>query len=704
MKVEELVKKKWWLIGNPKVEQIRQEDILNHTRSLTQAAKKVSMSIGDLGIGYAPLSELLFPVGEIFVDSFVALGSQRIPFEPEGPYTGGTSTVILKEAGVVYGIIGHQEARTNFGEGPRLNRQVMTAIQYGIVPILCCGEPKGTVVESEEQRKKTLEVELIPAMKGIPEEYLLQGNLTIAYEPGHVIGLDKPANINYIRSGFSLIRKVLIQHGLNGIATRARLIYGGGVNSETINQVWNLDQPTKTFSGENWAGFLVGRSSASPDFFDLMEKWHTKLELGQERKRVIPVSNFNNASTKEMINIPAITPPAKKIKVAVYGVGEVGVGFIASLLKQDNVEVVQLFNLETDAEDIRARIYKSQFVAREHIHANNNTVIIREEVDLEDEIEIDGQSVSLRKLLLFDLPSQSKITKVIRQQEMQVTLASDPKEAADKLRDDVDVVFFTVGGLLKERALLEPFLRAGAKHVVVSSTSQASDITIIPGFNHHLFNPFLHKVVALASCTGNCGVPIAAIVEEELGKGSILGALIVTAHSKTNSQHVGDKGADPKEEGILDNLILTGTGIKDVLTRQGFFPSIGEAVDAFSIRAPVEKSSLLMMMLQVQWADGFTKKRLQEVFKRASQTDRWQSIVNYNTDHDGSKVYQESTAGAEVFGRLINVWPSHWLTDRQGNRTQKSGLTTLIIPAAYANVYGYGWQAKRMIQYIGGKI
>lgn len=708
-KFQRFARKLWWLIGNSKVEQTRREEILNHARTLAQRAR----GLDDLVVGYAPVSEMLFPVGEILSDSPVALGSQRIPWGSDGPHTGGTSPVLLEEAGVVYGIIGHRESRDEFGEGPRLNQQVMTAINYGIIPIVCCGEPKGTVAETEAQRAKALEVELIPALKGISELALLQGQITIAYEPGHVIGLDKPANIDYIRSGFSLIREVLKKHGLYGIASKAQLLYGGGVNSETIQQVWNLDQSTKTFSGENWAGFLVGRSSASPDFLDLMDKWHTKLEPGRG-PRVWPgagqvsgtsAPGLGAGQTLEAweVAISPITSPKKRIKVAVYGVGEVGVGFITSLMRQDNVEVVQLFNLETDAADLRARIYKSLFVGKEHVHAYDHTVSLREEINLDDEIDIDGKPVPLRKLLgqVVDLSPQSRITKVIRQQEMQVSLAADTQEAAAKLRKDVDVVFFTAGGLLKERQLLEPFLAAGAKHVVLSSTSSAADITIIPGFNHHLFNPSLHKIIALGSCTGNCGIPIAAIVEEELGKGSIVGALIVTAHSKTNSQQVGDKGADPKEEGLLNNLILTSTGIKDIMTRPGFFPSIGEAVDAFSVRTPVEKSSLLVMLFQVQWAEGMTKERLREVFQRAAQSDRWHGIVNYDPEHDGSKVYQESTAGADIFGRLINVWPSPWLTDREGNRTRQSEVTTLIIPAAYANVYGYGWQAKRMIQVVG---
>jgi glyceraldehyde-3-phosphate dehydrogenase/erythrose-4-phosphate dehydrogenase len=254
---------------------------------------------------------------------------------------------------------------------------------------------------------------------------------------------------------------------------------------------------------------------------------------------------------------------------------------------------------------------------------------------------------------------------------------------------------------LPEDLLLECGLTIAYEPGHIIGLDKPADLTVIPGFNHHLFNPSLHRIVALASCTTNCGVPIAAVVEEELGAGAIVGALIVTAHSKTNSQQVGDKGSDPKEEGILNNLILTSTGIREILTREGFFPNIGEAVDAFSVRVPVEKSSLLVMMLQVQWAQGLTRERLREVFRRAAASDRWRGIVRYDPDHDGSKVYQNSPAGADIFGRLINVWPSPWLTDRQGRRRSQSDLCTLIIPAAYANVYGYGQQAKRMMQVIG---
>jgi triosephosphate isomerase len=290
--------KPWWLIGNPKVEQIRQLEILDHAQDIVRGAQDLEA----IAVGYAPLAELVFPVGEIFKDSAVGLGSQRMPWDTSGLHTGGTSPVILKEAGVIFGLIGHREARDDFGEGPHLNKQIRIALDYGIIPILCCGEPKGSLVESETAREKALEAELISALAGFTAEELLQGELTIAYEPGHVIGLDKPADMGYIRSGFSLIKKILMNYDLEGLAGKGRLLYGGGVNSDTIQQVWGLDRSTKIFSGENWAGFLVGRAGASPDFMDMMEKWQAKLGRYQDRGKAILTGKDETASEK--IEIP----------------------------------------------------------------------------------------------------------------------------------------------------------------------------------------------------------------------------------------------------------------------------------------------------------------------------------------------------------------------------------------------------------------
>jgi len=239
--IAEFLGKEWWLIGNTKVEQPQKELILEQARRLARRSGEFPA----IATGYAPPPEALFLVGEILSDSRVALGSQRVPWEAEGSYTGGTSPALLKDAGVVYGIIGHRESRDEFGEGPRLNRQVLTAIDAGIIPIVCCGEPKNTTIETEEQREQALEKELEPALKGLREEVLQRGHIVFAYEPGHVIGLDKPADIGYIQSGFALVKKALKKLGFPGLASNAWLLYGGGVNSETIHEVWSLDRPSK---------------------------------------------------------------------------------------------------------------------------------------------------------------------------------------------------------------------------------------------------------------------------------------------------------------------------------------------------------------------------------------------------------------------------------------------------------------------------
>ena len=71
----------------------------------------------------------------------VGLGVQNMFFETKGAFTGEISPVMLKSCGVSYVILGHSERRTIFNETDEIiNKKVKSALQYKLIPILCCGE------------------------------------------------------------------------------------------------------------------------------------------------------------------------------------------------------------------------------------------------------------------------------------------------------------------------------------------------------------------------------------------------------------------------------------------------------------------------------------------------------------------------------------------------------------------------------------
>ncbi len=373
----------------------------------------------------------------------------------------------------------------------------------------------------------------------------------------------------------------------------------------------------------------------------------------------------------------------KEVRVAVYGLEEEAASFIASLFRWDGIRVVQILGEEADPKDLAARIYKILLgVDKECVSVRGNMISVREVVPLGREVNVGDRIVPL------PFSEQQEAVLVLRDQKIEVSMAPNPREAAEKLFPDVDVVVFTQEKILESRDLLVPFLNSGARQIVLTFPSQLADITIIPGVNDHLFDSLRHKIISAGDSAGNCAISVAAIVEKEFGEGSLAGALVVEVRSRSADQQLGDKGINPMEEGLLDNLILT-SAVEVKNNFGSFFSGVGKAMDAFSIRTPVEKGSILVMMFQMR-ARGVTKEWLQGIFRYAAKSDRWRGIVNYDSEHGGSKVYQKSTACAEIFGRMINVWPG----------PPEFDLSTLIIPAACSGVCGYGWQIKRVTEVI----
>ena len=69
------------------------------------------------------------------------IGAQNMHFMDEGAYTGEVSAPMLKAIDVKYVIIGHKERRAMFNETDEtVNKKVLKALEYDLIPILCVGD------------------------------------------------------------------------------------------------------------------------------------------------------------------------------------------------------------------------------------------------------------------------------------------------------------------------------------------------------------------------------------------------------------------------------------------------------------------------------------------------------------------------------------------------------------------------------------
>ena len=190
--------------------------------------------------------------------SNISIGAQNLHFEDKGAFTGEVSAQMLKEIGVSHVIIGHSERREYFAEtDDTVNKKVIQALKYGLIPVLCCGE-------SLKQREDTITFDFIRsqikiAFRGISKEDAVK--IVVAYEPIWAIGTGKVATSEQANEVCADIRKCLAGIYDEKTASEIRILYGGSVNKDCAGEL---------FSMSDIDGGLVGGASLKPDDFSII--------------------------------------------------------------------------------------------------------------------------------------------------------------------------------------------------------------------------------------------------------------------------------------------------------------------------------------------------------------------------------------------------------------------------------------------------
>jgi triosephosphate isomerase (TIM) len=187
--------------------------------------------------------------------SGVAIGAQNMHFADEGAYTGETSPLMLKAIGATHVILGHSERRQYFCETDEMiNKKLKTALQHGLVPIVCVGE-----VLAEREAGKTEEV-LLRQTRGVLAGITAgeAAPIVIAYEPVWAIGTGKTATPQMAAEAHGVIRREVGRLLGGEIAGNLRILYGGSVKP---------DNATTLMHEEDIDGALVGGASLDPQSF-----------------------------------------------------------------------------------------------------------------------------------------------------------------------------------------------------------------------------------------------------------------------------------------------------------------------------------------------------------------------------------------------------------------------------------------------------
>ncbi|MCG2725590.1 MAG: triose-phosphate isomerase [Elusimicrobia bacterium] len=185
----------------------------------------------------------------------ILLAAQNMSWENKGAFTGEVSPIQLRDIGCTHVIIGHSERRHVFGETDVIvNKKIKAAIKNSLTPILCIGE---TLDERENQKTyRVLETQLKGAFEDLSEEQV--SNIIVAYEPVWAIGTGKTATPDQAQDAHVFVRKELERLYGDDFAQSTRILYGGSVKVENIDQL--MAQP-------DLDGALVGGESLKADKF-----------------------------------------------------------------------------------------------------------------------------------------------------------------------------------------------------------------------------------------------------------------------------------------------------------------------------------------------------------------------------------------------------------------------------------------------------
>jgi len=331
------------------------------------------------------------------------------------------------------------------------------------------------------------------------------------------------------------------------------------------------------------------------------------------------------------------------MKIAINGFGRIGRQFLQAALEK-GLKAEWVINDLSSADNL------AYLLKRDSIQKGKNI-----------DVETKGNNLVVNK----------KIIKVFNEKNI---------ESLPWAKEKVDIVAECTG-IFTKREDAEKHLKAGAKKVLISAPGKNTDVDIIYGINEKNLKP-QHKIISALSCTTNCVVPMAHILNNNF---KIEQAFMITVHAYTADQKLVDTIHHKdwrRGRAAAYNIVPTTTGAAKCIGEA--IPELKGKVDGYAVRVPVLNGSYASIIATLKKAA--TIESINNAFKKAASKEL-KEILEYT---------EEPIVSSDIIHNSKSCIFDALMTRVQGNLVNICGW--------YDNEWGYSCRMVDVVKLISKKL
>jgi glyceraldehyde 3-phosphate dehydrogenase len=237
-------------------------------------------------------------------------------------------------------------------------------------------------------------------------------------------------------------------------------------------------------------------------------------------------------------------------------------------------------------------------------------------------------------------------------------------------------------GLFTDREKAAAHIEAGAQKVIISAPAKGEDITIVMGVNDDTYDPTTHHVISNASCTTNCVVPLAKVLEDSFG---IDRALMTTVHAYTNDQNLLDLPHKDlrRARAAAINIVPASTGAAKATSLA--LPQLKGKMDGVAMRVPVPDGSITDLVAILN--RDVTVEEVNDAYRAASESGPLQGKLVYTED---------PIVSSDIVGSPASCTFDSLSTMAMGNMVKVLGW--------YDNEWGYSNRLVDLVSLVASKL